>query len=78
MQISKDYFDEQLLKISLQMDDRFEKQSQILIAHTEEQVESLARMVQEGFEDLRERIDVRERVQQLEGEMRKIKEALHV
>jgi hypothetical protein len=78
MQISKDYFDEQLLKISLQMDDRFEKQSQILITHTEEQVESLARMVQEGFEDLRELIDVRERVQQLEGEMRKIKEALHV
>lgn len=43
-----------------------------------EGVEELARMVSTGFEDVQRRLDVVERVQRLETDMHKIKEALHI
>jgi hypothetical protein len=41
-------------------------------------VENLARIVNAGFEDLAERLDVRERTAALEKDMARIKEALHI
>lgn len=41
-------------------------------------VEELARLVSTGFEDVQRRLDVVERVQKLETDMREIKEALHI
>ncbi len=78
MELTKKHFDEQLSKLVATIDSRFETQTQILMTHADEQVEMLARMVQKGFEDLQERIDVRERVTQLEEEMKRMKKVLHV
>ena len=60
------------------LDERFEKQTRILMAYTDDQVEKLAAMVADGFEEIKGLLDVRERMMQLEKDMRKIKEALHV
>ena len=43
-----------------------------------EGVEELARMVSGGFDDIRERLDVRDRVTKVEAQMQKIGEALHL
>lgn len=61
MELSKEYFDEQIKKLATKAD-----------------INELARMVNEGFEDLQQRLDVKERVERLENEMKKIKDALHV
>jgi hypothetical protein len=58
MELTKQYFDEQLNVLAATIDDRFERQTQILMTHAE--------------------LDVRKRVKQLEDDMQKIKEALHV
>jgi hypothetical protein len=77
MPLTKEYLDEQLTKLSVQIDDRFEKQTQLLMGHSEEQIDKLAGMVRDGFEDMQEK-DMTERVMQIENDMKKIKEALHV
>lgn len=60
------------------LDERFEKQTRILMAYSDDQNGKLAAMVADGFEEVKELLDVRERMMQLEKDMRKIKEALHV
>lgn len=45
---------------------------------TKEDVEELARMVAEGFNDIRERLDVRERLATVEKKLHKMEEALHL
>ncbi len=41
-------------------------------------VEELARITNTGFADILERLDVRQRVQQLEADIQHIKQALHL
>lgn len=41
-------------------------------------VEELARMVAEGFNDIRERLDVRERLTVVEQKLHRVEEALHI
>lgn len=60
------------------LDDRFEHQTRLLMAYTDNSVEKLAAMVAEGFEEIKELLDVRERMAQLEKDVRKLKEALQV
>jgi hypothetical protein len=60
------------------LNDRFEHQTRLLMAYTDQQTENLAAMVAAGFEDIKERLDVRERVTKLEKEVKKIKETAHV
>jgi hypothetical protein len=45
---------------------------------TKEQIEELARMTKHGFDDVLERLDVRERVSVVEQKLQKIGEALHI
>jgi len=45
---------------------------------TKDQIEELARMTKNGFDDVLNRLDVRERMLKLETEMVKIKSALHL
>lgn len=107
MNISKEYFDKALKRLSSKddlkklatkeelkplatkadlqkfvtkadLDDRFEHQTRLLMAYTEAQVEKLAQMVADGFEEVKAKLDVGERVKRLEADVRKIKEALHV
>jgi hypothetical protein len=64
-ELTKEYFDRQIAKLATQKGVR-------------EGVEELARIVSAGFEDVRERLDVRERVTQVEHKLEKIAEALHL
>jgi hypothetical protein len=61
-----------------ELNDHFEHQTRLLMAYTDQQTENLAAMVAAGFEDIKERLDVRERVTKLEKEVKKIKETAHV
>jgi hypothetical protein len=45
---------------------------------TKEQIEELARMTKYGFDDILERLDVRERMLRVEQNLSKIEEALHI
>lgn len=45
---------------------------------TKEQIEELARMTKHGFDDVLERLDVRERMYVVEQKLLKIGEALHI
>jgi hypothetical protein len=73
-ELSKEYFDQKFTEI----DRRFDQQTKELKAYADEQTEKLAAMVADGFEEVKELLDVRERVKHLESDMQKIKEALHI
>ena len=73
-ELSKEYFDHKFAEIDL----RFDRQTKELKAYADEQTEKLAAMVADGFEEVKELLDVRERVKQLESDMHKIKGALHI
>jgi hypothetical protein len=73
-ELSKEYFDQRFTEI----DNRFDQQTKELKSYTDQQTEKLATMVADGFEEVKELLDVRERVKNLELDMRKIKEALHI
>jgi hypothetical protein len=85
MNLTKEYFDKALKNLATKDDlkklatkDELAKQTQLLMAHTADQIEGLARMIEAGFQDVQERLDVKERVGKLERELKKIKEALQV
>ncbi|PYS45575.1 MAG: hypothetical protein DMF68_21950 [Acidobacteria bacterium] len=94
MNLTKEYFDKALKSLATKADlkglatkkelEKFatkadlEKQTQYLMAYSSDQIEGLARMVNDGFVDLQGRLDVKERVVKLERELKKIKEALQV
>jgi len=72
--LSKEYFDQRFAEI----DRRFDEQTKDLKAYADQQTEKLATMVADGFDEVKELLDVRERVKHLESDMQKIKEALHI
>ncbi len=80
MELTKEHFDTYIKKLITrdEIDGRFEKQTRILMAYSDEQISKLAAMVADGLEEIKEMLDVRERMAQLERDMRTIKEALNV
>lgn len=66
-ELSKEYFDQKL-----------NEQRKQLQAHADQQTEKLAAIVADGFEEVEELLDLRERVKHLEADRQKIKEALHI
>jgi len=53
---------------------KLDKQTKVL----SEQIEELARMTKNGFDDVLDRLDVKERVEKLEKDMMQMKLALHL
>jgi hypothetical protein len=80
MNLTKEYLDKALKNLATKDDlnDRFEHQTAMLVSYIERSVESLATMVAEGFNEMQSSLDVRERVQKLEKEVKKIKETTNV
>jgi hypothetical protein len=76
MNLTKEHFDKALKGLATKSD--LEEHLRALMAYTDDRLESLARIVQAGFEDMQQRFDVHERIEKLEKDMKKIKEALHV
>ena len=68
-ELTKEYFDQSLKNLPTKQDVR---------TMIEKGVEDLAIIVNKGFEDMSERLDVRERTAALEKDMARIKEALHI
>lgn len=67
MELSKEHFDKQLAAHTARIERK-----------VEEEVHGLATMVAKGFADIEKRLDVRERVDQLERKMTKVESALNV
>ncbi len=63
--LTKEYFAQQLKGL----EDRSK-------AHTEHEVAGLARMVSNRFDDIERALDVREKVQKLERQMREVRQAI--
>ena len=61
-------------------EERFEEilTAKLAALATKDQIEDLARMTKHGFDDVLERLDVRERVSVVEQKLQKIGEALHI
>lgn len=66
-QLTKEFFEQKL-----------GEQTRDLKAHTREQTEELARMVADGFEDIRHRLDVRERLAVVEQKLHRVEETLNI
>jgi len=64
--------DQKLLKLATK--DDLKVQTKVL----SEQIEELARMTKNGFDDVLDRLDVKERVEKLEKDMVQMKLALHL
>jgi hypothetical protein len=75
-ELSKEYLDQKISSLATKQD--LESQTKQLKAYADQQTEKLAVMVANGFEEVKELLDVRERVKHLEFAMEKIKEALHI
>jgi hypothetical protein len=83
MNLTKEHFDKALKGLASKkdlekfatkadLDARMEKQTAALMAYTDDRLESLAGMIQAGFEDLQQRLDVNDRIEKLEKDMKKI------
>ena len=76
MELTKEDFekilDQKLLKLATK--DDLKVQTKVL----SEQIEELARMTKNGFDDVLDRLDVKERVEKLEKDMVQMKLALHL
>lgn len=87
MELTKEYFDEQLKTLLTKQDAKnFATKTDLKPLVTkqdlEDGVEKLARMVNDGFEDMRSRLDVTGRVdkleQTIERKFAKLEDALHL
>jgi len=84
--LSQEHFDQTLTTLYKKFDQKMDQQTNELKAYADEQTETLARIVNAGFEGerkyLEEKLDVRERVEQLEQKIErkfaKLEEALHL
>lgn len=83
--ITKEYFDEQMSTLVAKIDgldrifdERLTAQTGELKAYTNARFEELAGMVQRGFADLSEQLDMREQVEQHERDIQHIKQALNL
>jgi hypothetical protein len=71
-ELTKEYFDQKIDKLAIKADLLATK------ADLKEEIEGLARMVADGFDDIQQRLDVRDRVATVEKKLVKIEEALHI
>ncbi len=65
-------------RLSEILTEKLDNQTIVLKAHAVGLQEELARMVNDGFEDMRERLDVTEQLKQYERKFQKLEEALHI
>ena len=68
MELTKEHFDQVVSKLATKEQ----------VESVAEQIEGLARMTSRGFEDVLERMDVRDRVDKLEIQMKELRGALHL
>jgi len=78
--LTEEYLDKKLTEQTRELkgyvDGRLEVQSQELKQHVSEEISELARMVQEGFEEVQRKLDVREEVELLRKQMTEVRHAI--
>lgn len=77
-QLTKEYFDKTIRTQSKELKGLMDNQSDKFRALVKSEIEELARITNKGFEDVIKRLDVRERVEKLERDMGKVREALNL
>lgn len=80
-ELTKEYFDKQISGLRSDMDKRFDavdKRFELVERKMDDKFDEVARMTANGFADLQKRLDVNDRVQVLEKQMKKIASALNV
>ena len=83
MELTKEYFDSQLDRLNNRMDgfaskDDLKKQTEQLNGYNDKQTEKLARMFANGFEDVRTRLDVTDRLNKVDQKFAKLEELLRI
>lgn len=89
MQITKEYLDKVLKNLATkndlkklatknELDRLIASQTRRLIEIIDDRVEGLARIINHGFEDIKIELDTRDRVGELEKDVKRIKDALQV
>ncbi len=76
--LTKKYFDAKLDKLSSDFDAKLDKLEDNLKQHTEKEVTELAGMVSRRFDEIEKKLDLREEVDRLKVQMKKIWEALNI
>jgi hypothetical protein len=73
-ELTKEYLDKAVANLATKQD----LTTAVAPLATKDQIEELARMTKHGFDDVLERLDVRERMSVVERKLQKIGEALHI
>jgi len=76
MELSKEHFDEVLKTLVTKTD--LTASEQRITARIDESQAELARMVADGFEDMRRHLDVTAQIKAFEHKFQKLEEALHI
>jgi hypothetical protein len=76
MELTKEHFDKVVSELSTKKD--AEQMEKRILSRIDEAQKELARITNTGFDDVMERLKVRERVERLEKEMTEIRSALHL
>ena len=74
MDLTKEHFDKVVGLLATKND----LQKAVLPLATKDQIEELTRMTKDGFDDVLDRLDVKERVQRLEKQLSDLRTALHL
>ena len=77
MELTQQHFD-QVVKTLVTKEDIKKLATHQQIINLGDQIDELARMTKGGFDDVLERLDVRERVEKLEKDFKEMKIALHI
>ena len=80
MELTQQHFDQVVKTLSTKDDlkNAISTSEQKIIARIDEAQEELARITNTGFDDVLERLDVKERMQKLEKQMTELRTALHL
>ena len=76
--LTKEYFDKTIKDLTAHTDKKTNSLKIYLETHIEEKIDELAIAVNKGFEDVIKRLDVRERLEELERKMGKMEKALNL
>ncbi|MDO8495278.1 MAG: hypothetical protein Q7S32_01975 [bacterium] len=74
--LTKEYFDKQLGNLATKAD--LALQTQDLKSYTDDKIDELAGMVERRFDEVERKLDVREEVDRLKTQMKKVWDALHL
>lgn len=74
MEITKEEFHKAIQGLTTQLEETETR----IIAHIDDSQAELARMTKQGFDDVMERFDVRQKVEELQRQLREVQQELNI